>query len=365
MSRSHYSWLAACLLSSALASLSAAQVLGQVGNVQVGASFCGLAAMNLSQPYTCVEATVRCPMIEDRPVQLRLTKPPAGTPIRGTLVLGMGGAGRGFYESAGAPALPAAAMIDRLNLAGFRVIQRAWGDRPDGSRGGWFNGSVSLQDSACRYATLVDWIYGHPQLHDPSSQAFCASGQSGGASEISYGLASYSLEDQLDMAVLTGGPPHGAIDGGCDPSSVVWEDECNANLDLLGFCPQHAGVHDCFFTANSIERNIDSAFDLNAPPADMPCALADVPTLIDNSVLSPLADIDHPLTNVAILAGQDDCGTSLAMASPYILALLGSSTGLTSVSVVPGVTHTVPAFEAGAIAIEAALTAVDGCVLRH
>jgi len=168
-----------------------AQALGQVGNVQVGQAFCGDADMNLAQPYSCVEVTVRCLPAEDRPVQLRITKPPQGTPIRGTLVFGMGGGGRGFYESAkreNDPDLPAADMLDRLNVAGFRVIQRAWGDRPNGEPGGWIAGSTSLLDSACRYATLVTWIHGRPQLHDPSSQAFCTVGQSGGASEIGYAL---------------------------------------------------------------------------------------------------------------------------------------------------------------------------------
>jgi|GEM_PF-2915829 len=345
------------------------QTLGSVGDVQVGAGLCGDAPMNLMQPYTCVQVTVRCLPAEDRGVQLRITTPRAGTPIRGTLVFGLGGGGRGFYENSqepGDPTLHAALMLDRLNVAGFRVIQRAWLDRPSGEPGGWINGSTSLERSSCRYATLLTWIHSRPQLHDPTSQAFCAVGQSGGASEIGYALSTFGLDSRLDLAVLTGGPPHGRIDGGCDPSAVAWENACNQSLETLGICPQLGpDQHNCFFQSGTIERSVDAAFDLNQPPDDMPCANADTATLNANSVLSPIADVDHPNTNVVFLDGEDDCGTAPDMGSPYILAVLGNSTGLASFAVVPGVTHTVPAFAAGTAAIEAAIAATDGCVLRH
>ncbi len=345
------------------------QPQGEILRVDTGDAFCGEADRNLQQPYRCAEVVVGCPPAENRPVQLRITTPPSGTPIVGTVVFGLGGSGRGFYESAkrnADPDLPAAEMLDRLNLAGYRVIQRSWRDRPNDDPGGWINGSTSLRTSACRYATLMGWIYDQAPLHDPSSQAFCAVGQSGGGSEIAYGLATYGLENLIDMAVLTGGPPHGRIDGGCDATSMAWEQTCNANLETLGICPEQGpDRHACFFSEQSIERNVDAAFDLRTPPDDEPCAGVDTPTLIANGVLSPIADLDHPLTHVAFLIGERDCNTAPSMGSSYILALLGNSTGPANFAVLPGVSHTVPAFDDGAAAIEAALTASDGCILRH
>jgi len=345
------------------------QPQGQILRVDTGDAFCGDADRNLEQPYRCAEILVSCPPAENRPVQLRTTTPPQGTPIAGTVVFGLGGSGRAFFESAkrdAAPNLPAAEMLDRLNLAGYRVIQRSWRDRPNGDPGGWINGSTSLGTSACRYATLMGWIYDQALLHDPSSQAFCAVGQSGGASEIGYGLSTYGLENLIDMAVLTGGPPHGQIDGGCDATSSAWEQTCNANLETLGICPEQGPYsHSCFFSEQSIERNIDAAFDLRTPPDDQPCACVDTPALIGNGVLSPIADLDHPLTHVSFLIGERDCSTAPPMGSSYILALLGNSTGPANFAVLPGVSHTVPAFDDGTAAIEAALTASDGCILRH
>ncbi len=355
---------------------SVAQSFGEVRTVRHGEAYCGEADMNLGQPYTCIEVVVGCddrttPLLEaeDRPVQLRVTEPPVGTPIRGTVVFGLGGTGRVFYENAqleSSDDRPAAEMLDRLNLEGYRVIQRAWRDRPNFEPGGWISGSISLQTSACRYATLLDWISQQPLLHDSASQAFCAAGNSGAASEIGYALATYGLGDRIDLAILSGGVPHGRIDGGCDPSSVVWENECNANLEALGVCPQLGpDDHNCFFDDRSIEVNVDPAFDLNLPPADMPCTDADASVLIANSVQSPGAVVDYPQTNTVFLIGKNDCGTTPAMGSPYILSVLGESTGPARREILPGVGHGLPAYPSGAAAVGRTILASDGCVKRH
>lgn len=365
------SWLWTMMV--AVTGVCGAQQLGQVGNVQVGPAFCGTAQMNLARPYTCVEVTVRCddpatPALEaeDRPVMLRVTTPPPGTPIKGTVVLGLGGGGQGFFESAGlSNGAPAVAMLDSLNVAGYRTIQRAWGVGPGGGPGGWINGSTSLERSACRYATLLTWIHGRPQLHDLASQAFCAVGQSGGSTEIGFALSTFDLDDRLDLAVLTGGPPHGRMDGGCN-ASTNWQSICNQNLESLGVCPQQGpNQHTCLYSSQSITQNVDSAFELNPPPDDTPCVNADTPVLRANSVLSPGADVDHPQTRVEFLVGENDCGSGPGIGSPYILSVLGQSTGPSGFAVLPGVSHTVPAFASGAAAIEALITDPDGCVLRH
>ncbi|MCH9646651.1 MAG: hypothetical protein K0U98_00355 [Deltaproteobacteria bacterium] len=351
-----------------------AQMLGRVGNIQVDDTVCGMGDLNLDQAYTCVQVTVRCLgldglPIENRPVQLRITTPPEGTPILGTVVFGLGGTGRVFFENSqrpNDPALPSADMLNELNLAGFRVIQRAWPDPGPFEAGGWVNGSTSLQASACRYATLLDWIYQQPELHDPSSQAFCAVGQSGGGSEIGYALETYGLGNLIDMAVFTGGPPHGVIDGSCDPADTAWQQTCNAHLENLGICPQDGpDGHTCLFPPQNVANNVDAAFELNPFPNDMPCALADAPTLQANGILSPLAVPNYPNTHVAFLVGRDDCTSSSATGSPYIQAVLDHSTGPTSFATLLGVSHELPAFETGADAIGAALLASNGCIRRH
>lgn len=337
------------------------QALGSVVGVHVGPAFCGTGSMHLSQPYTCVEATVTCPGIEERPVNLRVTRPPAsGPPIRGTVVVGMGGGGKGWYEANP----PAAAMIDALDLAGFRVIQRAWGDDPDGETpGGWINGSIGLRNSACRYATLTRWIYGRPQLHDPETQAFCVTGNSGGSSEISYALAHYGAEEIFDLAMPTAGPPHGVVYRGCNPGNEAWVQQCNTLLEALEICPQQGpDEHTCFYAPGTIAANVDPAWEL---AGITPCADNDQEELRFHAVLNAAADLDYPDTRVHFVYGDDDCGSAPAMGVPYLVELTQTSTGPVSFEVVPGVGHPVPAFEAGADAIEAVITAVDGCVQRH
>mmetsp|Transcript_2952 Transcript_2952/g.7711 ORF Transcript_2952/g.7711 Transcript_2952/m.7711 type:complete len:105 (-) Transcript_2952:6-320(-) len=101
-------------------------------------------------------------------------------------------------------------MLDRLNSNGFRIIQRAW----DGEN--WTGSSTSPSDSACRYFTLIEWIYNNPGLHNPlSPQSFRAAGNSGGLVEIGYALSTYNMEERLDLALMISGPPWGSLHRGC------------------------------------------------------------------------------------------------------------------------------------------------------
>ena len=56
-----------------------AQDLGQVTDVRAGPEHCGSGAQSLAQPYVCYEATVECPLINPRLVNVRVTVPPDGT----------------------------------------------------------------------------------------------------------------------------------------------------------------------------------------------------------------------------------------------------------------------------------------------
>jgi hypothetical protein len=260
----------------------------------------------------------------------------------------------------------AADMLDRLNLVGYRVVQRSWGTDPENpGLGGWFNGSESLHRSACRYATLLAWIYGTPAIHDPSTEAFCATGNSGGSSEIAYALAVYGLGNRLDLAMPTAGPPHGVVHRGCELGSQTWQQECNQLVEAMGICPQLGpSNHVCFYSANAIALT-DSAFDLNPPPDDMPCANQQLGVLRDNSALFASAQLSYPDTRVHFVYGVDDCGSAPALGIPYLQAVAASSAGPVSWEVVSGTGHTVPASLPGTLAVEAAITAADGCVLRH
>lgn len=334
--------------------------LGDVVDVQVGPGFCGPGPLTLARPYTCVEATVACPDINPRRVNLRVTEPPDEVPLRGTVVMGMGGAGTGWYELVSTFARD---LLDDLNAEGFRVVQRRWGTDPgDPGLSGWFSGSTSLHDSACRYATLLDWIHFDSGFHEPGADAFCATGNSGGSSEISYALAVYGMDAMLDLAVPTAGPPHGVVDRGCGVNAAAWEPLCNELVDDRGICPAQQGSHACFYNPGTAAAFIDGAFDLTGTT---PCADLDGPVLRANSVVFPGADFDYPQTRVHFLIGEDDCGSAPPLGLPYIQRVLSLSTGPKAFHVIPGAPHTMPATLAGADAIHVAIAMPEGCVLRH
>lgn len=327
----------------------AGQDLGAVWNVGVGPEHCGTDPLTLAQPYTCYEATVVCPLISDRVVNLRVTEPPEGTTPRGTVIVGTGGSGKSWYE---APS-HAAALLDDLNTAGYRVVQRKWAT-------GWLSGSVSLHRAACRYATLIDWVFNRPELHTPGDEALCATGNSGGSSEIGYALTVYGMGEKLDLALMTGGPPHGVVHRGCGVGAVRWAERCNRVLDRRGICPGRAGDHSCFYSPGQIQNRLDSAFDLTG---ETPCADRDAPVLRRNSVLHPEAPLDYPQTSVRFLIGEGDCGSAPPLAMPYIGRVKRNTTGPFVLAVVPGARHGVAASEEGASAIFDAIT--EDCVPRH
>src|SRR5690242_989201 len=84
----------------------------------------------------CRQLVVSCPSLKDIRVQIRITQPTA-KPIRGTVVLGSGGNGAGFY--AAAPAIYG--LVRDLSAIGFLVVDRAWD-------GGWVTQEGGLKPEA-------------------------------------------------------------------------------------------------------------------------------------------------------------------------------------------------------------------------
>src|SRR5579883_2739067 len=96
---------------------------------------------------SCRRVTVSCPGLKDVTAMVRVTEPPAGKTLRGTVVLGSGGNGATFYAAAG----PVAGLVRELAGMGFIVVDRMWD-------GGWVTQEGGLKKEACRYATLLTWV---------------------------------------------------------------------------------------------------------------------------------------------------------------------------------------------------------------
>lgn len=140
----------------------------------------------LGNMYTCQEVTVSCNDLNERRAILRITEQPDSI---GTIVFTSNGAGNTFYGNA-APNVTLGLMD-----AGYNTVEIAWQGEY-----GWAqdNYGAGIPDTMCAYAEVVRYL---------SDDVLCATGNSGGAMQVSYGLAHYNLDDVLTTAVLTGGPP--------------------------------------------------------------------------------------------------------------------------------------------------------------
>lgn len=241
----------------------------------------------------CKSLTVTCPDVPDEDVRVLLI-PAVGTQ-RGTVVLGTGGLGTGFYN---------AQVVGALRQAGFRVANRAWAT-------GWENGDPGgMARAACRYATLVTWL-------DEPSEPLCVTGNSGGSVEISYALSRYGRDAIIDLAVPTGGPPMGRLDHGC-VGDAAWLTECDA-LTSGTAC---AGSVQCIY--NDSNRAIIDAAYAGTPCADEDATMA--ATWEADSVLSPDAQLAYPNTPVRFIFGTQDCTSALPLGLVYANAVTSETT---------------------------------------
>ena len=225
----------------------------------------------------CRVVLVSCPELKDLRAQIRVTEPIAGKPPRGTVVLGSGGNGGGFY--AAQPAVQA--LVGELAAMGFRVIDRSW-------EGGWVTQEGGLKKEACRYATLLTWV--HDRLH--TGGKFVATGNSGGSAEIGYALTTYRRGAILDLAVLTSGPPTARLDYVCTAAaSDEWASLC-ATIVPKG----------------AMECTPGCMLGPNNGVCKQVTALPTAAQLLNDSVVHPGAVLNYPKTRLHFLFGALDCG---------------------------------------------------------
>ncbi len=219
---------------------------------------------------------VAVPNLKDLRVQLRITQPAPEVPLRGTVVLGSGGSGAGFY--AGPP--PVQALVKELSDMGFLVVDRNW-------IGGWPTMEGGLKPEAARYATLLRWV--HDSLH--KGGRFVATGNSGGSAEIGYALTTYGLADILDTAIPTSGPPVARLDYTCTAeASPAWSELCSSIVPT--------GAMQCkpgcmLGPGNGVCRQTGPR-----PPPEQ---------LLNDSVVHPEAVLSYPKTRLVFLFGALDC----------------------------------------------------------
>ena len=107
-----------------------------------------------------------------------------------------GGYGRNYYGGTG----ERAETVNAILLEGFETYEVRWlGDHGWGTN----NSGRGFKALTCGFAELGRWIIADLAKN---TTVVGATGHSGGANQIAYGLAVHGLDEILDVVVLTGGP---------------------------------------------------------------------------------------------------------------------------------------------------------------
>lgn len=241
---------------------------------------------------------------------------PSGT--RGGVLFTTGTTGSTFYSTA-------STAVTTTVGNGFRTFEVCW-------FGGWPIDNAGWKNSACVYPAVARWIYNNKI--QPQSDVMCGTGNSGGSMQNGYGLATYALEDILDLAVLTGGPP-----------------TSRADILCFGTIPPIANATDGSMGPNDGGRQLTDSTEgwpgncvdpTNKPPTQAICTQAQ-----NTSIASPTEyrDYNYPNTKVAFIEGGDD---PLRWNGIKYHDLITSNK---TWSVLTGVPHAVHTTNAGATAI--------------
>jgi hypothetical protein len=159
---------------------------------------------------TCRQVTVTgCPGIASEPLDAIVAVRAQQGTLRGTVVHFSGSGGEGFQGSA-----------QNYEAAGFRNVYIGWLNDWEQTQ------SAGIKTAGCRPATILQWAFSDPSLHNGSrTLGFCGEGMSGGAGQLGYALAHYGMASVLDYVNELSGPPFSRIDIGCNgdapPTSMV------------------------------------------------------------------------------------------------------------------------------------------------
>ena len=146
---------------------------------------------------------------------------------------------------------------------------------------------------------------------------------------MSYMLSHYGLDEILDLAIPSGGPPMGRIDLGCirdDPANeLLWYGSGSASTIDRGFGFLDPGTGPCSAGDDGFRTQLEEA-----------------------SIAAGQNDYVHPKTLVHFLFGAEDVGNAVPQGITYLERLSAEGSPLLGVDTLPGVPHAVPSARSGA-----------------
>ncbi|MCA1672400.1 MAG: hypothetical protein LC799_09425 [Actinobacteria bacterium] len=253
---------------------------------------------------------------------------------RGVVVFTTGSGGETYALGRG----ERGSLLEQLLADGFRVVQLRWDANWLESDRGNEAGTAHL---ACRPATAFKWLHETEFLplgiakSSTGRCGFCITGNSGGASQVSYALSHYGLDNMLDAVVPTGGPPHGA---------------------LTKACLRRPGEERYWFADNT-RQFIDRGFGIYN---DGPCFRSDTAFSArwdQESIATGGSDYLHPTTRIHFIIGDADGSNVQGPAEDYAARLRVSGSSWVSMETAAGTPHAVLSSAVGRSAVRAALLA--------
>ena len=257
----------------------------------------------------CQQMTVSCPGVPDVQAYVK-TNTPSGT-VLGTVTYNTGTDGNGLYDSIFTFGSTA---VGNVLSAGYTTVQISWGTPFNSNQpAGWVQGPGGVLASACRYATVTNWIYNNIQKN--TNIPMCATANSGGAGALAYALSQYPSSNILSMAEVTSGPPTGRLDWGCGCKQGAQPVQCGATTTgTLGTCfgKTDGGVWDPAYNPNvAIGTGVcGAATQGTLPPGGLNFFLGD-------SVEAPGASYNFPKTYVNLVFGGADTSSAIPIGQDW------------------------------------------------
>jgi hypothetical protein len=288
--------------------------IGEVGDFQyTPGEVTLLSENNCEYGRTCYTVGVNCNNLPERKALVRVKH---NEDSKGTIILTTGGLGTGVY---GNPRKANQDIVDTLIENGYETFEVAW----QGEHG-WAEGSFGegFKNVMCAYADVVKYI--SRDLAN-NNEVMCSHGNSGGSMQIAYGLTLYDLEEYLDLAILSGGPP---------------------TADSVDICRGIVGADETMnwvmgYTAPNNWCSLGLGDDL---PDNIVLELEK--ESIVSEVTGELRDFLYPKTKVAFIEGGND-QSNANRGLRYYDAITTSKSWI----VLPGVGHSVHKNDDGAAAI--------------
>lgn len=288
------------------------------------------------EAWTCTGFEVACPSGAATAAGDLAIATGAGA-VRGMIVLLSGGEGTHWWTTGSEAAVQ---FVDDLRAQGFEVVQVRW-EGP-----GWLTAPAGEQVGpdrlACRSATVVHHLHETPYselgIVDAATGecGFCVTGNSGGASQVSYLLSHYGLDSILDAVVPTSGPPHAALVKGCLPE-------------------EGSGAYKY---SGAASRRIDFSYGFLSGGG--PCE-EDDPAFAEHwesdAVDTGARDLDHPTSRVHFIFGALDSSEAKPHGEDYLALLEATGTPMVTATEVASMGHRVQDDDA---ALQALFAALDG-----